>query len=672
MRNILLICVFFSWVNLSGQSAYPPRLDRAHSFFGVHFDFHADTTCKEIGKNVDAAMVDYVIDQIKPDFLQIDCKGHPGYSSYPTKVGNPAPGFVRDPLKIWREATARRGVALYMHYSGVFDGRAVELHPSWAVVNAQGKRSESYTSVFGPYADSLMIPQFKELSAVYGVDGIWVDGDCWAHQVDYSPMVKKLFTQKTGITQIPLKPGDPYWNEYLNFTRQGFRDYLAHYVSELHKFNPKFQIASNWAYSSFMPEPVNVPVDFISGDFSATNSLNSARFEGRFIRNQGKPWDLMDWGFSWIWNQDGTMSPKSVVQIESELAAVLSLGGGVQIYMRQQRDASVYKWTIPILAEAAKFVRARQPWCQHAQAVPQIGLILASEVLYNRTNKPFSVNDAHLVPMQGILKNLLSSQQVVDVMAEFQLANIDQYPLLIYPEWDSITPALKKRLLDYVDRGGKLLLAGPKSAALFSEVLNVTFKGNPELKSNGLEFNDQLAEVYSVSQGVIPGPGVRSVGKYCIGWDKEGPTEPAATITKYGKGEIGAFYLNSGEIYSGRTVTVLRDYSNSLIRELFPDPTVEVKGSHYVDVTLNRVGSKLIVNLVNACGPHDNDNVLVYDEIPGIGPLDISIRYPSKPMKVMLQPENKALKFKYEQGKISCTVDKLKIHDMIVVEQTEK
>ncbi len=358
MRSILIIAiVLLIGTGLQGQPVYPPRLDRAHSFFGVHFDFHADTDCREIGKNVSDEMVEYVVDQIKPDFLQIDCKGHPGYSSYPTKVGNPAPGFVRDPLKIWREVTARKGVALYMHYSGVYDMRAVELHPSWAAVNADGKPSDRNTSVFSPYADSLMIPQFKELSSVYGVDGIWVDGDCWAQQVDFSPKARKLFTQKTGITEIPLKPGDPHWNEYLDYNRQGFRDYLAHYIDVMHRYNPRFQIASNWAYSSFMPEPVTVPVDFISGDFSATNSVNSARFEGRFIRNQGKPWDLMDWGFSWIWNQEGTMSPKSVPQIERDLSEVLSLGGGVQIYMKQQRDASVYRWTIPLLAEAAKFVR---------------------------------------------------------------------------------------------------------------------------------------------------------------------------------------------------------------------------------------------------------------------------------------------------------------------------
>ena len=668
MKYIHLFILVLSWNLVFAQSQMPSRLDRAHSYFGVHFDFHAGTDCNEIGKRVNPGMVNEIIDQIKPDFIQIDCKGHPGYSSYPTKIGNPAPGFIGDPLKIWREATAARGVALYMHYSGVYDMRAVQLHPCWAVINADGKASDQYTSVFGPYADSLMIPQFKELSSVYGVDGIWVDGDCWAHQIDYSPAAKKEFSRETGISNIPAKAGEAHWKEYLDFNRQAFRNYLNHYVNELHQYNPKFQIASNWSYTTFMPEPVSAPIDFISGDFSATNSLNSARFEGRFIRNQGKPWDLMAWGFSWLWNQSGTMSVKTPIQIERELASVMSLGGGVQVYMRQQRDGSVYRWALPILSDVSKFVRARQPWCQYAKAIPQIGLILPSDVLYDRTNKPFSSYDYHLAPMQGILRSLLTSQQVVDVVADHQLTDINKYPLLIYPEWDSISPVFRQKLLKYVSSGGKLLIIGPKAASLFKDELKVTFKGNPEIKTNGLAYKNILADVQSLSQVVVPGPGAVPFGKYYYSWDMEDKSETAATIANYGKGRIGALYMNIGDVLLNRNVTVVREFLNALVKELFPDPIVEVNGSHLVDITTNKLNGKLIVNLVNTAGPHDNESILVYDEIPAILNLTIFVKYPTKPRKVMLQPSNIQIPYQYINGKIHCTLKKLDLHEMIVIE----
>ena len=98
---------------VAAASAAPPqRLDRADSFLGVHFDFHAGPDCTEIGKHTTREMIENIINLVGPDYLQIDCKGHRGLSSYPTKVGNPAPGFVGDPLRLWRQVTAERGVSL--------------------------------------------------------------------------------------------------------------------------------------------------------------------------------------------------------------------------------------------------------------------------------------------------------------------------------------------------------------------------------------------------------------------------------------------------------------------------------------------------------------------------------------------------------------------------------
>ena len=49
------------------------------------------------------------------------------------------------------------------------------------------------TSFFGPYADKLLIPQLRELAGDYGVDGAWVDGECWASMPDYGAAALKAF-----------------------------------------------------------------------------------------------------------------------------------------------------------------------------------------------------------------------------------------------------------------------------------------------------------------------------------------------------------------------------------------------------------------------------------------------------------------------------------------------
>ena len=669
---ILFIVPVFFLISIYGSFAeenrdYPKRLKRSESFLGIHFDFHAGDDCTEIGKNVDREMIEYIIDMVKPDYVQTDSKGHRGLTSYPTKVGNQAPSFVRDPLKIWREVTAERGVALYVHHSGVWDTEAVKQHPEWARINEKGEPDDRLTSVFGPYVDELLIPQLKELSDEYGVDGVWVDGECWAVERDYGEKAMRAFREKTGIQDIPRSPDDSNWFVWTQFHREAFRRYVRHYVDEMHRHNPDFQVCSNWGFSSEMPEPVSINLDYISGDYRPLDSINAARFEGRCMMHQGKPWDLMAWHFTWT---DGLYSTKTVPQLQQEAAMVLSLGGGFQAYFPQKRDGSIRRWQMKLMAETAKFCRARQELCHKAEPVPQVGLIYAGEAYYRSIDKLFGGwSSEPLIALKGILQCLLDSQNIVDIVMEHHLdGRMEEYPLLIYPEWEYIDPGFKKDLLAYIERGGNLLVIGPKAAALFEDELNVKLAGKPEELVNGLEHEGWIAGIKSLFQKAELSDRAMPFGKIYRNNDIEEPYDIAASITQYGRGKIAAVYLNLGERYGSAGTSLSRDFLNDLVHELFPDPVVEVTGSHYVDVTLNRKDGKLAVNLVNTTGQHANDKVYVYDEIPQVGPLSVSIRSEKRPSKVTLEPGGKELYYTYINGKIVLTLPRLEIHEIIVVE----
>jgi len=424
--SIQVVILAFCSLILSAQGAeihkfdnskYPARTRRADSFLGIHFDFHARPADTNIGANTTAEMVNKIIDIVHPDYLQIDCKGHPGFCSYPTKVGNPVPGIIGDPLKVWRQATAERGVSLFMHYSGVWDGAAVSNHQEWAAIKSDGKPSHTATSVFGPYADKLLIPQLRELAGVYGVDGVWADGECWASVPDYGEAATKAFREVTGIQDLPCKPGDTNWFEFLQFHREAFRIYLRHYIAEVKKTNPEFQICSNWAYTDHMAEPVSAPLDFLSGDYAPDNSVNSARLSARYLVRQGMPWDLMAWSFSRSKDKNGVTLQKSAPQLSREAAVVVALGGGFQAYFKQKRDGSVDLDQMPVMGEVAKFCRARQKLCHHSEPVPQIALLLSTDGHYRRINGLFNRD---LGRISGVLQALLESQHSVEVVSEHQ------------------------------------------------------------------------------------------------------------------------------------------------------------------------------------------------------------------------------------------------------------
>ena len=458
MNYVLAATIACLLGNTGASAADPSRMKRADAFLGIHFDFHAGDDCNRVGARTTPEMVEQVLDKVKPDYIQIDCKGHRGYSSYPTKVGNPAPGFVGDPLRIWRDVTRKRGVALFMHYSGVWDFKAVADHPDWAAITASGKPSDRATSVFGPYVDTLMIPQLRELAGEYGVDGVWVDGDCWGTTPDYGEKAVALFCKQTGAKTVPRKKGEPYWNEWMAFNREGFRKYVRHYVNELKKSHPDFQVISNWAFSDHMPEAVSADVASLSGDFSPDNSVNSARFAGRCLEDQGVPWDLMSWSFS-----RKTRKQKPAVQLMQEAAVVLALGGGYQAYFKQDRDGAVRDPAeMDVMAEVARFCRARQKYCHRSVAVPQIALLYSTAGHYRESAPLFhwSGSNGGRV-LRKALTQMLENQYGVQILSEHHLkGKMSQWPVIVVPGWQYIEPDFRDELASYAKNGGTLLLIG--------------------------------------------------------------------------------------------------------------------------------------------------------------------------------------------------------------------
>ena len=134
-------------------------LPRSECFFGLHFDLHPGATDTVLGKETSPENVRALLRRVDPDYVQYDCKGHAGYTGYPTDVGWTSPGIVQDALRVWRDVTREFNTGLFIHYSGVWDTVALEHHPEWSVVNADGSRDANSVSVFGPCVDELLIPK---------------------------------------------------------------------------------------------------------------------------------------------------------------------------------------------------------------------------------------------------------------------------------------------------------------------------------------------------------------------------------------------------------------------------------------------------------------------------------------------------------------------------------
>lgn len=658
---LLLFAIFL----FNGNSA--AQKNRKESFFGLHFDFHASYEDDEIGKNLSKGMIDSLLVIAKPDYIQVDCKGHPGYSSYPTQVGSQTGGYVRDPLKMIREVSSSHEVAMYVHYSGVWDRKAIEIHPEWARLDAKGNPDINETSRHSNYVDSLMLPQLKELARDYKVDGAWIDGECWGTNLDYSPAAIKDFQKQTGIDPVPRSSADTGYYEWKEFTRKKFRDHMAYYVDAMHQFSPGFQITSNWAYTGFMPEPVTTNIDFISGDLAAQSSVYSAAFEARCIAHQGKPWDLMGWSFAFN-RKTRFRSPKSTIQICQEAAQVLAMGGGFQLYYNQNRDASFQTWAYPSMQEISEFCRERKAYCFQNTQIPQVALLYSSVSFKKDGERIYSYSDGIADELKGTLMMLMDQQYSVDIVMEHHLkGDMKKYPVIVIPGWGSLADEFKSELLEYSKNGGSLVLIGPSTLTLFEDELGIDINNTIPDEAFYLAYQGEMGMLRSPRVEVKPNKDAVLTGGLSKIADFRSPLIPAASVQNYGKGKIALIFTNLGQNYITQRISLASDFLDEVVQQVFPDPVVSIEGSGFVHVNVNRNQNNTYVHIMNTAGEHDNANVGQIDKIPPLYDLSLGLILPEKPRKIILQPENNALDFHWKDGKAFMKISKLEIYSIIEV-----
>lgn len=635
----------------------PARKRRADSFFGLHFDLHPAEKDTALGRDVTPAMIDRLLDAARPDYIQYDAKGHNGWLGWPSAVGPSAPGIVNDSLRLWRDATARRGVALYIHFSGVWDTQAVTRHPAWARLDKDGKPDGRNTSTFSPYVDQLMIPQLREAASRYDLDGLWVDGECWSVQPDYSPAALAAW----GRPSAPKGPEDPLWHEWLEFHRERFRQYVKHYADALHASHPRLQVASNWLYSTFVPERPTLPVDFLSGDYLGNAPISQARLEARYLAQTSKPWDLMAWGFQQAdANRVGHVH-KPAAQLQQEAGVVLAQGGGFQVYYQPSRAGHFDDSHIAVMGAVSRFCRARQSAAHLSETVPQIGVVMSGRSLYQSANRLFGGWGRATAPASGCIDALVACQWSVDVLPDWKLPSIAaQYPFILLPDWPAVDPATHDELLRYAEAGGQLLIAGAANALALASRLGFRPLGEPAQTTAYVAGGEVLGNHSGEWLAVEPGA-CQVAARHFPALDSTRDGHPAALARPWGKGRVIIVPGPTGVNYAATHAPAIRDFLRRLVQPHF-SPLVEVQAPTTVEVALRRKDGRLLVHLLNCTGMQVAGDWAALDFVPPVGPIQLRFRGPA-PRRVELLPEGRALRAPY-------TIDRLDIHSVVAVQSS--
>mgnify|MGYP001040964191 CR=1 FL=1 len=89
---------------------------------------------------------------------------------------------------------------------------------------------------------------------------------------------------------------------------------------------------------------------------------------------------------------------------------------------------------------------------------------------------------------------------------------------------------------------------------------------------------------------------------------------------------------------------------------------LRVKAPATVDIALQKQPGRIILHLINLTGKRPQSEV-----IPVHG-IEVAVRAPARPKRVLLATTGKEIGFKYEGGFVHATIDRLDVYDLLVIE----
>ena len=647
-------------------------------FFGIHYDLHARETDTVLGKELTHENLRTELKKVDPDWIQCDCKGHPGWASWPSKTGPTSPGVVRDSLQIHRDVCKELGIPLGMHYSGVIDAEQVARHPGWAQMDADGARAERTTCRLSPYLREFMIPQMLELIDTYDVDGFWVDGDNWATGLCYCERCQDEFRRRTGIARAPASEKSSNWDAWTAFHRELFVEYVTAYTRAVHERKPDCASCSNWMYSMRMPEPVQAPIDYISGDYMANFGMYRASLEARFISSRGLSWDLMCWGFTRDTSGTGAASVwKTEIHLCQEVTEVLAHGGAVMVYAKPQRTGHLVGWHHDILARVAGFCRARKPFCFKTESASDATILHLPGHYYRENDPCFNYGNA-VAPLEGALHVLLENGISTDLINEADaIRRMGRYGLVVVPEQTHLSPELVEALESYASHGGTLVMSGAHLAEEVPALVGVRKAGKElEWEETVHPWGNVFLETGGEAVGVkVPWAHVacttsetRMTAMRANDPVRDRTEIPAVTVRRVGKGRILAIHGPLFRDYFRGHNPRLRTLLATLLNDLPVDWRVRVQAPPQVEVVARTHDGAMRVNLINK-----GVSEMTYSErpivtgVPPVGNIRLSVRLESAPVDVRLQPEDKPLDVEWDpkKSRARITVPELHIHSVV-------
>ncbi|GIV20796.1 MAG: hypothetical protein KatS3mg023_2547 [Armatimonadota bacterium] len=622
-------------------------------------------------------------------------QSHTGLFNYPTKVGKQHANLKgRDLVAEMIEKCRRKGIAVVLYVSLIFDCWAFDNHPEWRGRDADGNefgRNSRYGVVcpHSPYREYVRA-WVEEMCERYDFDGVRFDMTFWPG-VCYCEHCQRRWREEVG-GEMPRMVDwtDERWVLFQRKREQWLADFAQIATSTVKRIRPDASVEHQAStYPAGWQLGVSYPLvahnDFLEGDFYGD------AVQGSFVRK------LLD-----------ELTPNRPCGFETSLATSLSDHTG------RKSDALLEAKASAAIADSAAFIFIdgidpigtlnREVYDRMGRLFDRLmpyyrelgGERVADVAVYYSLYSKFDMRgngrpvtqasgkDTHTAAAVEAVRALLRHHLPCTVITARQSEQLHRFPVVVLPNVHHLSPGECNALREYVRQGGALYASGGTSLVtsegkrhtdfLLADVFGVSLvkadwsddvhyiaptRAGADLFEGWSAKYPPMVRCYGFQ--VRSHPRAEILATTTLPWRSSEPTQfasihsdppwqptdnPEIVFHRFGKGCV---------VYCATPIEMeenLQGVFIHLLRRLLPRPTLEVDAHPAVEVTLfhQPERKRYLLSMVNF--QHDLPNI----PIDGIR---IRLRLPCLVTRALLLPEGKPLRFQQRQGEVTFTAPRL-------------
>jgi hypothetical protein len=647
----------------------------------IHLDFHTSPFIRDIGVDFDPDEFADTMKAAHVNSVTVFAKCHHGHLYYNTKHPARHPHLRKnfDLLAQQVEALHRVGIRAPIYISVLCDEYAADEHPEWIAREPDGRPVGAgplqpgwqIMDMSSPYQEYLAEQTQEILKLFKPVDGIFFDM-CWdqpsLNNYAVEAMIKRGLNPEdetdrlTHAHEVSLA----YMKRFFNMVRSTAKNATVFFNGRVY-----------WRMREDLGAQTQAEIEALpTGGWGYLYFPKNVRF----ARTLGIPYMGMTARFHKSWADFGGLKPYAA--LEYETAQMISLGAvcsiGDQLHPRGTLDKAVYE----IIGQAYGRVEAREPWTDGAQHVSQVGVFQIPAGV--RVNEGVSGADEGAARMMMQLKHQFD---MIDDQSDF-----GDYEMIVLPDRVELSDHTKRRLRDFVRKGGALLASGFSGVSEDGKFLTLPFlpikpQGISPFQTTFIRFGKEISTdvprtdhvMYERGVRVLPAGGAINLASvvepyFDRSWKHFSShfQTPAEKVSRYSaaamKNRVAYIAYPIFSAFHQHGNVPFKLLVRNIMNLLLPEPLVRVGAPSGTEATMMRQKNRTIVHILHYTPQRRTQKLDLLEEVVPLMDVPLSVKLPKAPKRVYLAPEKTALKFEYMRGRVNLRVPRIDGHAMVVFE----